>query len=80
MADKSDIKVEFAPGCFDDWDGTQEELDQLMAEIKRMAQTGELEKNSLSLEEILDELDEEQTSELERMLESRDSTGPRKLQ
>jgi hypothetical protein len=28
------IKVEFAPGCFDNFDGTQEELDGLMAEIQ----------------------------------------------
>jgi len=35
-------QVEFAPGCFDDWDGTQQELDDLITEIKRMANTGEL--------------------------------------
>lgn len=28
------LKVIFAPGCFDTFDGTQEELDQLMAEIQ----------------------------------------------
>jgi hypothetical protein len=28
------LKVEFAPGCFDNFDGTQEELDGLMAEIQ----------------------------------------------
>jgi DNA phosphorothioation-dependent restriction protein DptG len=27
------ITVEFAPGCFDNFEGTQEELDQLVAEI-----------------------------------------------
>ena len=30
------IKVEFAPGAFDDFDGTQEELDSLQAEIVSM--------------------------------------------
>jgi hypothetical protein len=28
-----EVKVEFAPGCFDDFDGTQEELEALQAEI-----------------------------------------------
>lgn len=30
------IQIEFAPGCFDDFDGTQEELDQLQAELLQM--------------------------------------------
>lgn len=38
----ADIKIEFAPGCFDDFEGTQDELDQLVAEITAMAQSGEL--------------------------------------
>lgn len=34
------IKIEFVPGCFDDFEGTQEELDEFVAEIRRMADTG----------------------------------------
>ena len=30
------LKVQFAPGCFDEFEGTQEELDLLMAEIHSM--------------------------------------------
>ena len=30
------MKVKFAPGAFDDFDGTQEELDALMAEVEKM--------------------------------------------
>jgi hypothetical protein len=30
------LKVEFAPGCFDDFEGSQEELDELIAEITKM--------------------------------------------
>ena len=30
------IKIEFAPGCFDDFEGSQEELDQLQAELLKM--------------------------------------------
>ena len=31
--EKKPLKIEFAPGCFDDFDGTQEELDELIAQI-----------------------------------------------
>ena len=31
---KTPIEVVFAPGCFDHFDGTQEELDALIAEIQ----------------------------------------------
>lgn len=31
-----ELKVEFAPGAFDYFDGTQEELDELLAEIQEM--------------------------------------------
>ena len=30
------FKIEFAPGCFDQFDGSQEELNELMAEIQNM--------------------------------------------
>lgn len=30
------MKIEFAPGAFDNFEGTQEELDELVAEIKNM--------------------------------------------
>lgn len=63
------LKVVFAPGCFDSFDGTQEELDALTAEIQSMfadmtpeqlqAQTVELDEDSLSESEwaILDAAD-----------------------
>ncbi len=34
--EKKELKVEFAPGAFDHFDGTQEELDELLAEIQNM--------------------------------------------
>lgn len=37
-----DIKVVFAEGCFDNFEGTQEELDAFVAEINRMAESGEI--------------------------------------
>jgi hypothetical protein len=36
MTSDKTIKVEFAPGCFDQFEGTQEELDELIKEIQGM--------------------------------------------
>ncbi len=55
---KKPVKVEFAPGCFDNFEGTQEELDAFMQEIIEMFQDPE--KIADSIREIdLDELDDE---------------------
>lgn len=34
--DKKIVRVEFAPGCFDQFDGSQEELDDLVKQIQEM--------------------------------------------
>jgi uncharacterized protein YqgV (UPF0045/DUF77 family) len=52
-----DLKIEFAPGCFDNFEGTQEELDELIAEIHRMFSSGEVHKNTRKLD--LDDLSDE---------------------
>ncbi len=51
------IKVEFAPGAFDNFEGTQEELDELIAEIQEMANSGELFEKSkrVNLEDLIEE-------------------------
>lgn len=36
--EKKPLKIEFAPGAFDSFEGTQEELDELVAEITSMFQ------------------------------------------
>jgi len=36
------IELEFAPGCFDNFEGTQEELDELIADLQQLANSGEL--------------------------------------
>ena len=46
-----ELKIVFAPGCFDDFEGTQEELDDLIAEIKNMAERGTLEEQFAPLSE-----------------------------
>jgi hypothetical protein len=58
MTDKPKAtKIEFAPGCFDNFDGTQEELDELVSEIHRMFKSGELEENSHEVD--IEDLDED---------------------
>ena len=37
---KPELKVVFAEGCFDGFEGTQEELQEFIAEIRQMAQDG----------------------------------------
>jgi hypothetical protein len=44
-------KIVFAPGAFDQFDGTQEELDEFIAELQRMSESGELEEQSVSLDD-----------------------------
>ena len=51
MTKKNPVKIEFAPGAFDSFEGTQEELDEFIAELYRMAESGELEEHSMSLDD-----------------------------
>jgi hypothetical protein len=76
---KKPLTVEFVPGCFDHFDGTQEELDELMAEIHRLVASGELEENSRELrEEDFDDLPDDVK---EQLIESfNDNTPKRNLQ
>ena len=37
-----EIKIEFAEGCFDEFEGTQEELAELIAELQNRIQSGTL--------------------------------------
>ena len=63
---KNPLKIVFEPGCFDQFDGTQEELDGLMAEIQDMFTNmtpEELKANSRAID--LDELAKELESDPE---------------
>lgn len=59
MTEKKDnLKLIFSEGCFDNFEGTPEELAEIVAEINRLHESGELEENSRPLtpeeeEEIL---------------------------
>ena len=41
MADNNKMRLVFAPGCFDQFEGTQEELDELIEEIRETFESGE---------------------------------------
>jgi len=51
MTKNKKVTVEFAPGAFDHFDGTQEELDELVAEIQKLADSGELAEGGRTLDE-----------------------------
>jgi hypothetical protein len=75
------LKIEFAPGCFDSFDGTQEELNELVAEIQRMAETGELfeKSNPLDIDEMIDE-EPEVAERILKALFTEETAQERKLQ
>jgi hypothetical protein len=56
------MELVFAPGCFDNFEGTQEELDELIKEITDKFASGEAleEARALSPEELLESLTEEE--------------------
>ena len=72
------VQVIFAPGCFDDFEGTQEELDELMKEIQEMATSGELFEKSTPVDLDEYELDEDDFEDIEAKFDSID--GQRNLQ
>jgi translation initiation factor 1 (eIF-1/SUI1) len=63
MTDK--LKVIFAEGCFDDFDGTQEELADFIAEIQNMANNGTLRDGAV-------ELKDDESEALHNLLKSRE--------
>ena len=76
MTKKNPVKIEFAPGAFDQFEGTQEELDAFIAEIQRMADSGELEEQSLSLDddEAWNQLTEEEQTIISNAINRPDET------
>ena len=78
--DRKPIEVLFAPGCFDNFEGSQEELDELIQQIKDMAESGTLFDNStpMVLDDIEDLIDEADPLEIEEIVN--EMLTPRKLQ
>lgn len=76
--EKKALKVIFAPGCFDSFEGTQEELDSLVNEINQLFESGEFEAKSIPVHDILDDMSDEEWDELFKDF-SNESDTPKKL-
>lgn len=70
MTDKTEMKLVFVPGCFDDFEGTQEELDAFVGEIEKMFADGTFFENATEVDE-LDEDEIELLSDRRQDAESR---------
>ena len=81
MSDEKKIKTElvFMPGCFDDFEGTQEELNEMVAEIQRMVDSGEIHERGqpIDLEAAFGDLTDE---DLNNLINELDSNQKRTLQ
>lgn len=56
MSDKEN-EIRFAPGAFDEFEGSQEELEEFVKEIQDLAASGELLENSYPVD--MDQLEQE---------------------
>ena len=74
------IEIVFAPGCFDDFEGTQVELDDLVKEIRSMVDSGQLFEESKPIDDLIDEMSDEEFEELAKVLVSMDTPDPSRLQ
>jgi hypothetical protein len=73
MTEKRPLQVIFDPGCFDNFDGTQEELDEFVKQIQEFAESGLLFENSVELtDEDIEDLDEDTRQQIIRALERDD--------
>jgi hypothetical protein len=75
MADEKNLKIVFDPGCFDSFEGTQEELDEFVAELKKIIEDGSFLEKSTAVD--MDELDADEQEEIERIIQR--NSNPRTL-
>lgn len=75
--ENKELKIQFAPGCFDDFEGSQEELDSLVKEIQEMFASKsreEIEAMSHQLtDEEFDELTDDTKNKIYNSFEGLDS-------
>lgn len=82
MTENKKPEIVFMPGCFDNFEGTQEELDEMVAEIQRLVESGEIfEKSSpVDISAILDDLSDEEIEDLLNEMDDEDIVPKRTLQ
>lgn len=61
------FKVVFAPGCFDGFEGTQEELDALVQELTQKAKDGSLFRDSIAASDMADMSPDDFIAALQRL-------------
>jgi hypothetical protein len=66
MTKKKPLKIEFEAGWADEMDLTQEEYDELVTEIKQLVDTGEFFENSVPVDELPIEEQEEIFKQINR--------------
>lgn len=70
MTEKKPLNIIFDPGCFDNFEGTQAELDAFVAQMQAFAASGLLFENSEELtDEDIEQLDEDTRQQIIRALE-----------
>jgi hypothetical protein len=72
------LKLTFMPGCFDSFEGSQEELDQLIEEIKAGFESGEILENSTQIN--INDLIEEDDDFTKQLFSITDNSSNRKIQ
>ena len=73
MTEKKPLKVIFDPGCFNNFEGTQAELDEFVKQIQAFAESGLLFENSVELtDDEIEDLDEDTRQQIIRALERSD--------
>lgn len=75
--EKKKLEVVFAPGCFDGFEGTQEELDELIAEIRALVDSGEFLENSRPID--VENLTEEELEKLDMAMDSIEGQPTRRI-
>lgn len=69
---KKELKIEFAPGSFDSFEGTQEELNELIAQIQEMFKGKTAEEIEALSHPLTDEEFDELPEDVQRQLLSYD--------
>lgn len=73
------MKLVFAPGCFDNFEGTQEELDALVKEIEQGFEDGSFFDKATPVDmESIDDMDDEDIEAMMKLLKAMDNTGTKR--
>ena len=70
------MKLVFAPGCFDNFDGTQEELDAMVKEIEEGFADGSFFDKAQPVDmDNIDDMDDEEIEALTKLIEAIENNG-----